>query len=156
MTKFLIYGWLLWCAVGAWGQSVSPILLKNVNVVALGGGVEQTGRDVLLENGKIAALRPANNKPFPGIEQIDATGKWLIPGLIDMHALVAGTAEDSLAQREALAELLAMGVTSILEVSGAGAPATPNAEAAPHVFWSAVLLPAAAAPSRPWPGTFYR
>ena len=37
---------------------------------------------VIIENKKIVAI----NKPIPGNAKIiDGTGKWLIPGLIDMH-----------------------------------------------------------------------
>jgi imidazolonepropionase-like amidohydrolase len=41
---------------------------------------------VIVENGRIAAIGPAGKIPVPAsAERIDATGKWLIPGLMNLH-----------------------------------------------------------------------
>ena len=44
-------------------------------------------RDVLVEDGKISAVATglAKKSAFKGAPVIDAKGKWVIPGLVDMH-----------------------------------------------------------------------
>ncbi len=157
MTSFLCFGLILLLSCASWGQSASPILLKNINIVALGGGVELTGREVLLENGKIAAIRAASNKPHPGIDQIEASGKWLIPGLIDLHVTLSSAAQDSTAFRQDCSELLAAGVTTVLDWSGASAQAahdTADGAEVPalRIFFGCPLLPGAGV--SPAPGSF--
>ncbi|MCD8309125.1 MAG: dihydroorotase, partial [Clostridia bacterium] len=55
------------------------LLIKNGNVV-FPDGVKK--RDILIENGKIAAI---GNKITEDCTVIDASGKHVFPGLIDMH-----------------------------------------------------------------------
>ena len=56
------------------------MIIRNGNVV-LKNSVEQ--KDILVENGRI--VRIAANIPADGSVEIDATGKYVFPGLIDMH-----------------------------------------------------------------------
>jgi len=160
MMKRWCLGIMLW-ACALWGQQSVPVVLKNVNIVALGGGVDQTNRDVLLENGKIASIRPASNKPFPGIEQINAAGKWLVPGLIDLHVNLIGAAPDSMLLREEAAELLAAGVTTVLDLSGAVEASAEHvfpdslAAASVQIFRACAVLPSPTTPFQSWPGQIF-
>src|SRR5450756_962179 len=43
------------------------------------------GGTVLIIDGTIAAVAGPDLKPPPGAEHVDATGKWVLPGLIDAH-----------------------------------------------------------------------
>ncbi len=43
----------------------------------------EAARDLLLENGKVAAV--GQKLPGDGCRRIDASGRWVLPGLIDMH-----------------------------------------------------------------------
>ena len=56
------------------------MIIRNGNVV-LKNSVEK--KDILVENGKI--IKIAENIPANGGVEIDATGKHVFPGLIDMH-----------------------------------------------------------------------
>ncbi len=56
------------------------MIIRNGNVV-LKNSVEK--KDILIENGKIVKL--AENIPADGSMEIDAAGKHVFPGLIDMH-----------------------------------------------------------------------
>ena len=56
------------------------MIIRNGNIV-WNGTVEQ--KDLLIEDGKITWI--AENIPENGSEEIDATGKYIFPGLIDMH-----------------------------------------------------------------------
>ena len=56
------------------------MIIRNGNVV-LKNSVEK--KDILIEDGKIVKI--AANIPANGSEEIDASGKHVFPGLIDMH-----------------------------------------------------------------------
>src|SRR5215468_1103566 len=61
-----------------------PTLIKNATVLTVTKGrLEST--DVLLENGKIAQIGKNLSAPA-GAQVIDATGKYVMPGIIDPHS----------------------------------------------------------------------
>src|SRR5262245_45393441 len=62
-----------------------PLILTHVNVIDVQTG--SIGRDmtVTLANGRISAIDPASARPDAGAQVVDGTGKFLIPGLWDMH-----------------------------------------------------------------------
>jgi imidazolonepropionase-like amidohydrolase len=43
------------------------------------------GGTVLIVDGKIAAVGGPDLKPPPGVDLVDASGKWVLPGLVDAH-----------------------------------------------------------------------
>jgi dihydroorotase len=59
------------------------LVIRGGRVIDPAAGVEGL-RDVVVRDGTIAALTAAGHGPREG-EQIDATGCWVVPGLIDMH-----------------------------------------------------------------------
>lgn len=60
-----------------------PLALTNVTVIDVGGGASQRGMTVVIEGERIAALEQTVPEKA---RVVDATGKFLIPGLWDMHA----------------------------------------------------------------------
>ncbi|MFL6234796.1 MAG: amidohydrolase family protein [Thermoanaerobaculia bacterium] len=67
--------------------SPAPLLLTGARVLAPDGDRLLDGRDVLVENGRIAAIGPAGTLQAPaGTQRIDLQGLTLIPGLIEMHS----------------------------------------------------------------------
>jgi imidazolonepropionase-like amidohydrolase/glyoxylase-like metal-dependent hydrolase (beta-lactamase superfamily II) len=71
------------------------IVLHNVTIIDGTGAPPRALADVLLRAGRIAAIEDARSFEHPpGAHVIDGTGKYLIPGLIDMHAHVAGDTMD--------------------------------------------------------------
>ena len=63
---------------------VPPTLIRNATVLTVTKGTLQN-TDLLLENGKIARI--GKNLPAPaGAQVIDATGKYVMPGIIDPHS----------------------------------------------------------------------
>lgn len=60
------------------------ILIKNGNLVTMTENEVRKGEDILIDNGVIAAVGP--NLPCPEDTEItDATGKTVMPGMIDTH-----------------------------------------------------------------------
>ena len=65
-------------------QSKTEILIRNATVLtAVKGNLENT--DILIQNGKIARIGK-NLKPSANAQIIDATGKFVSPGIIDAHS----------------------------------------------------------------------
>jgi imidazolonepropionase-like amidohydrolase len=61
-----------------------PTLIRNATVLT-GTGERIDGGDVLIEGGRIKAVGRALTAPA-GAQQIDASGRWVTPGLIDVHS----------------------------------------------------------------------
>lgn len=65
-------------------QSKNTVLIKNATVMtAIKGTLQNT--DILVENGKITKIGKALAAPA-GAKTIDATGKFVTPGIIDAHS----------------------------------------------------------------------
>jgi imidazolonepropionase-like amidohydrolase len=62
----------------------TPTLVTNVNIYD-GAGGKMIGGAVLMEGGRIAAIGQALAAPA-GATVIDGAGKWLTPGVIDVHS----------------------------------------------------------------------
>jgi imidazolonepropionase-like amidohydrolase len=62
----------------------SPTVLRNATVL-IGNGERIDGGDVLMVNGRIEKVGTGLRAPAGAIE-IDATGRWITPGLIDVHS----------------------------------------------------------------------
>lgn len=90
-------------------------VLANVTVVDTRDGHLSGGMNVLVDQGKILSITPyvAAEKPAGGAV-IDATGKFLVPGYMDMHTHVL---EDERPVAN-LTLLLANGITSFRQMSG--------------------------------------
>ena len=65
-------------------KAVAPTLIKNATILTVTKGkLEKT--DLLLQNGKIAQIGKNLTAPT-GATVIDATGKYVMPGIIDPHS----------------------------------------------------------------------
>ncbi len=110
-------------------QSSNFTLITNVNVWDGTSEKLQDGVDVLIENNKIKSIGKSIDAP-EGAKTFDASGKTLIPGLIDMHqhlmlhgGTAAGTNEwDAYAQGAQanlmMNRLLYMGYTTVRDIGG--------------------------------------
>ncbi|MFM9905009.1 MAG: amidohydrolase [Pyrinomonadaceae bacterium] len=66
------------------GQSRNDVLIKNATVMtAVKGTLQNT--DILIQNGKITKIGKGLTAPA-GVRTIDATGKFVTPGIIDCHS----------------------------------------------------------------------
>ena len=64
--------------------ATSPVLLKNATLLT-GTGTQLDNTSILLVDGKISALGREIDAPGSAVV-IDASGKWITPGLIDVHS----------------------------------------------------------------------
>jgi imidazolonepropionase-like amidohydrolase len=78
LIRHAVFGLLMVSATAL----AQPLALTNVTVIDVGGGASQPGMTVVIERERIAAV----GQLVPEQARIvDATGKFLIPGLWDMH-----------------------------------------------------------------------
>src|SRR5688572_8061832 len=64
--------------------AATTTLIRGATVLT-GTGTRLDGADVLIANGKIEAVGPNLRAPA-GARVIDAKGRWVTPGLIDVHS----------------------------------------------------------------------
>jgi imidazolonepropionase-like amidohydrolase len=70
---------------GAQNSAPREIVLNHVSVIDMTGRPIQRDMAVLLRGDRIAAIERAAGFNVPGARVFDLTGKFLIPGLVDMH-----------------------------------------------------------------------
>lgn len=97
------------------GAAVDTFAFLNVNVVPMDREGVLTNQTVLVHAGRIVGMGPAAGTPISdGVTRLEGEGRYLIPGLFDMHSHLLS--DDRIADRYAGAELaaiLANGVTSV-------------------------------------------
>jgi imidazolonepropionase-like amidohydrolase len=93
--------------------SAPTIALTGGTVVSTDTGAETPNAVVLIAGGRIVKVGPADLTPIPAdAKRIDMHGKWLIPGLMNMHVHLGlklpGAAGDSLVNETDPEEVLRM------------------------------------------------
>lgn len=94
-----------------------PTAITDVHVLSADGTAMTSGQTVLFDQGEIVAVGQGLELP-DGVNLIDGSGRYLIPGLVDAHVHLKQSPNDLLVY-------VANGVTGIREMSG-------NAE---HLAW---------------------
>ncbi|GAB4299794.1 MAG: dihydroorotase [Ignavibacteriaceae bacterium] len=61
------------------------ILLKNINILDPEQKLNEKNQDVLIEEGTIIKIGKMNSGEFPNTRIFELNGKYLVPGLFDMH-----------------------------------------------------------------------
>src|SRR5829696_5095415 len=96
--------------------SAQTVAFTNVNVIPMDRERVLASQTVVVRNGVIAEIGNAKNVKLPkNAERIDGTGKYLIPGLVDMHTHLLSDSDeypDSIAEDE-LRVMVANGVTTV-------------------------------------------
>ena len=64
--------------------TAGPVLIRNATVLT-GTGARLDGADVLMRGGKVIAVGAALDAPADAIP-VDGSGKWVTPGIIDVHS----------------------------------------------------------------------
>ena len=94
----------------------NDIVFYNANVVDTDKGEILYNQTVKVKDGLIVSSEPSGAKVRPG--EMDMTGKFLVPGLIDSHVHYANACRDA-SSAKSLSELfLKNGVTTVRDVGG--------------------------------------
>jgi imidazolonepropionase-like amidohydrolase len=121
-----------WMACGALAAACAPAAavqeaaggevtaFVGVNVVPMDAERVLEGYTVLVRGDRIEAVGPADRVRVPaGARRIDGAGRWLMPGLAEMHAHVPGPQAPPEAMEELMFLYVANGVTTIRGMLGA-------------------------------------
>lgn len=102
---------LVAAVAGCQGQvEKDRIALVGVNVISGAGDAPLRDAVIVVRAGKIEQVAPREGFAIPrSAEEVDATGRWVIPGLIDGHGHV---------ERWALPTYIAAGITSVRDMHG--------------------------------------
>jgi imidazolonepropionase-like amidohydrolase len=120
-VSFLVFAWIsLWWAEVGRAQKLSPadqIVLLNATVVDVQTGALQSEQTVILKGNRIFSLGPSKSAKYPrNATTVNGKGRYLIPGLWDMHVhLVFGDWFPD-AKDISLPLFIANGVTSVRDM----------------------------------------
>jgi imidazolonepropionase-like amidohydrolase len=103
------------------GQPASPsvVIIHDVNVIDVTGGPTQTHRTVIVRDGKIAeiASSPGSGGRLQAVD-VDGRGKFLIPGLWDMHVHMVFGDWFPRGKEVTLPLFIANGITGVRDMGG--------------------------------------
>jgi len=93
------------------GAEEQPLVIQNIDVVDVRAGGILAGRTVVIEGSRITrVLEEGDGEPDDGALVVDGSGKYLIPGLWNMHVHLGEPGQAS------LGVMAAWGVTSVRDM----------------------------------------
>jgi len=100
--------------------TTAPLVLQHVTVIDGTGAASQPDQTVVITDGRISAIGLASQVKYEKTARIiDGQGKFLIPGLWDMHVHIAGVSADPSWSKDVLLPLLlANGITGVRDMGG--------------------------------------
>ena len=111
---------LLFFPLASGASSREALVFQHVTVIDGTGRAPQPDQTVVIVGNRIIAIGPAGRTKFDkSARVIDARGKFLIPGLWDMHVHLAGVSADPSWSRDTLLPLLLTnGITGVRDMGG--------------------------------------
>ena len=94
------------------------LVIRNVNVIPMTGEKVLGGQNVIVENGRIASVGTMLAKLPAGTKVIDGTGKYLTPGLAEMHGHIPPPNAPPNVVEDVLFEYVANGITTVRGMLG--------------------------------------
>ncbi|MFK7812514.1 MAG: amidohydrolase family protein [Maribacter sp.] len=115
---FLIIGIFISCTPSQEKISPTAILISNVNSIDVRNGKVIENQQIVIDSGKIEGISTEiqNSDKYPTV--IDGKGKYLIPGLAEMHAHIPPPTVHSERVEEVLFLYVANGITTIRGMLG--------------------------------------
>ncbi|MEQ5789400.1 amidohydrolase family protein [Erythrobacter sp. NFXS35] len=98
-------------------ETVYDLAIVDASIVDVQTGEVSVNRTILLEGDRIAAIVPSDSN-FSSRQQFRATGRYVIPGLWDMHIHIRGGDELIAANAAWLPQYLSHGVTAVRDGGG--------------------------------------
>lgn len=99
------------------GRRTETLLIRNAMVLE-GVGTPVSGpRDILIQGNRIARMMPSGGKPVEAKAVIDASGKYVLPGFINLHGHVQDERGGAAMEVDYVLKLwLAAGITTVRDV----------------------------------------
>jgi imidazolonepropionase-like amidohydrolase len=101
-------------------EETKKLAITHVSVVDANSGEIKVNQTVVIASGKVLRILPSvEYRPEAGAQIVEARGKYMIPGLWDMHVHIAGLSADPKWSKVVVLPLLtAMGVTGVRDMGG--------------------------------------
>ncbi|MGI4741741.1 MAG: amidohydrolase family protein [Janthinobacterium lividum] len=134
------------------------LVIRHVSVVDVVTGQLLADQSVAVTGGKIVRVGPSSQARYDARQKLDGTGRFLIPGLWDMHVHFRGGDSLAAANKKSLTLYLAHGITTVRDCGGDLTPRifewrreeAAGTLAGPRIFTSG---PKIDGPSAYWPGS---
>src|SRR5438477_1800534 len=105
------------CACSPSAQQV--LAIAHVTVIDMTRAAPRADQTIIIKNDRITEIGASNIVMIPpGAHVVDGRGKFLIPGLVDMHVHLTGAGEPDGSRKFMLPLMLANGVTSVRDMGG--------------------------------------
>ncbi|HUP43990.1 MAG TPA: amidohydrolase family protein [Thermoanaerobaculia bacterium] len=98
--------------------SADTIVFQNVNVVPMTNDKVLRNQTVIVEDGRITSVGKLQAKLPEGTRVIDGTGKYLAPGLAEMHGHIPPMTASAHVIEDVLFEYVANGITTVRGMLG--------------------------------------
>lgn len=101
------------------GQTPGLVVFENVNVIPMDRERVIERQTVIVRDGRITQIGPAANATIPaGAARVEGTGKYLMPGLAEMHGHLTANYLPDAAKADVLYLYVANGVTTVRAMLG--------------------------------------
>jgi imidazolonepropionase-like amidohydrolase len=110
---------VLLLAAGCSSAPPPSLAITHVTLIDATGAAPQSDMTVFIADEQIAAIGTSRSMSIPrSTRTVDGTGKFLMPGLVDMHAHLTGASEPSGSREFILPLMLANGITTVRDMGG--------------------------------------
>ena len=106
------------CARRPTKLAIYDVLINHVNIVDVESGQVQPNRVVAISQGKILRIAPADQDSYAARQYVNGNGRYLIPGLWDMHVHFRGGDSLAAANKKSLTLYLTHGITTVRDAGG--------------------------------------
>src|SRR5260370_1913638 len=97
----------------------STLAITQVTVIDMTGAEPRPDQTLLIKKDRIAAIGASNTVAIPrGAQILDVRGKFLIPGLVDMHIHLTAAGEHEGSRQFILPPLITNGINNVLDTVG--------------------------------------
>ena len=125
-----------------------PLAITHVTLIDATGAPPRADVTVIVARGMISSIGPSSSIAIPpGARVIDGSGKFLIPGLADMHVHLTGAGEPNGSREFILPLLVANGITTVRDMGGSvellktlRAEVDSGKRVGPHIFFTGPYL----------------
>jgi imidazolonepropionase-like amidohydrolase len=98
---------------------IADLAIIHATIIDATGAAPQPDMTLLIANQRITAIGPSAVLDVPrGTRVVDGTGKFIIPGLVDMHLHLTGAGEPGGSREFFLPLLIANGITTVRDMGG--------------------------------------
>ncbi len=119
LSLIVLTTWIYSCQPGSTEEDVEQIIFENVNVIPMTSEIVLEGQSVVIRGGKIYRIAAAADVTGGSKSTvIEGKGKYLVPGISEMHAHIPQPGPGRDRVRETLLLYLSNGITTIRGMLG--------------------------------------